>query len=1389
MQNIFLNNKWQSKHLKGLEIKAGARYTPKLNVELPITRIFDGLTRNVAFYVLSKKHRGNLLRAIKHITPKIIAPNFANEFQLLNDHLKMLDRELSKIRDYNTRKISWNRIQIHSSKASDLTLEIIRSMRFLRDHDDKMKKDQSTDDRLTPPSDLYGTEIHYLYKTEQELRFFKDYSQTPDAQSSNKPRIFLRGSAGMGKTHLLCDLVKVKMQNGEPAIMFFAREDLFGREDLWKQMISRLSIKSITSKGQFLRLLNDAGRKRQSKALLVIDAINESPHRNWKKDIQSIVDSITPYKHIALVVSVRNGFENEVIYKYSLKDFVEVEHRGFQFREWEAVTIFFHEFKLPLPEIPLLMPEFQNPLFLLLFCKAFQNRIKTNKGIKQKQIFRGHEGATYIFETFVDSVSKRISKQFKIGKGAGRNIWDAVIEKIAAEMVRQNDDRISEDRVIEIAKNAYPSIDYHHFIKELDRNLLLVKSPRYSMEKKEYEVFDFRFPFQKFSDHLIGRYLFKKYEGEFGKTNKNLETAKKFFSKRRKLGKFLSKSWNRGIIEALSIQCPEHLNGSEFVDVAPYLKNSHIAQEAFVESLIWRKPEAFTADLKNTVAYINEEIIMTEWMHNSLLNAFLAVAPIPSHPFNANFLHKHLSKFSLAKRDSWWSTFLHYQYGERGAVDRIADWGWSEQDKTHIGDESLLLVSTALTWFLTASNRFLRDKSTKAIVSLLSDRLAVVLSLLEKFKNVNDPYILERLYAIAYGCVLRNSKDEKGLKNLALFIYNNIFKLSSPPNHILLRDYARGIIEVALKRKIAIRIALSKIRPPYGSQFPKRIPSSKTLRKKYYPDSYSSLNDEQKQIFTLWSSMMYNHGGFPADFGNYVINSKLNHWSNRKLNDKTKTRKEILESFLSGLNRKQLTLWKKRDQFYGVSRAIIYRLIDSNDEDSTQFTEEDIKESDRKEKRRKKIAEKNFVESLSKTKREKYQREIKPYLINSTSVRDPKTVFDYGLAQRWIFNRVLQLGWSPELHGKFDRNINYHRTDRSEHKPERIGKKYQWIALHEFLSYVADNFAFKRDNFYDPKEVYNGPWQILARDIDPSCTLKQFPNEQPEDFPKMKSNKKFKIPSWDRRLKDHTWLKRTSNLPNAKKLISLTDENQIDWVMLEGFLKWEEETPPEEEKYQVPFREMWYMYKSYLVKDRDFKNTYEWAKRQDYMGDWMPKSYEFYNVFIGEYPWAGSFLDIYTPYYSHDIWTRNSGDASRRVPDPILVTDDQYLSSGSSLDCSTDEAISISLPAKWIIDKMKLKQTYLDGRYFDSSGKLVAIDPVVYSSDSIGCLLFRKESMLSFLKKNKLRIFWTALGEKQIIGGPFSEREWLGSLRLSGACTLNPNGRITGNIKAKFKSS
>lgn len=1387
MGNLMIcDRKYVVKYLENIKHKAGARYTPELNVNLPISEIFDGISRTENFYATIREKYGELFREFRHVTSKYKNNELQKKYDRIKKDIKSLFKVLESIKEYNTSHIPWNKIQEQTKVFEDELWKINDQLRKEKEQVKNIKTPPKKDGSYQPsPSEKFNSDIHHIYKTQEIVSYFEKLSSSSKAQLSNRPFLFLTGSAGTGKTHLLCDVVEQRIKNEKdvlPALLVFG-EFFSAEKDFWSQVLVQLGIENtIKTKKDFLKKLDNLGKEAKCRTLFIIDALNENITRApnfWKNNLNRIIQDINKYPNIALIVSVRSGFENEVLTEKQKTLFIHEEHHGFRFKEWEAVNKFFKAFSLPLPEIPLLMPEFQNPLFLLLFCKAFKKR----KNKKKKQIFRGHEGATYIFESFILNAADIIAKEFRIQKNRFKSpayrIWNEVIKEIASEMVNQNDERIPEEKLNEIIQKTYPQVDVGKFAQALESNMLILKVPRYTKGKMD-GGFDVKFPFQKFSDHLIARYIFKKYEEEFSKSNKNLETAKKFFSKRRKLGKFLSKSWNRGIIEALSIQCPEQLKGIEFIEVASYLiKDNYPAQmakEAFVDSLIWRNSKAFSKDRENTLKIINQNIIRTESGHNQLLNAFLSVAPIPNHPFNAERLFQHLLKFPMPKRDSWWSTFLHYQYGKQGAVDRLLQWSWSDQEKKHINYESTFLTSIALSWFLTTSNRFVRDKATKGLVCLLQNRIHLLQKLLEKFKDINDPYVAERLYAVAYGCVLRNQEDKESLKVLAEWIYENIFKDNKPPAHILLRDYARGVIEIALRSGIKLKIDKNNINPPYKSKWPITIPSEKELKKKYYPEDFFKDKTKERGFLDIWSSVM----SF-GDFARYVIgtNSNMCEWNGIKFGQKIVDRKVIFENFIDKLNLHQKQLWGECDPIICKDHKDGSKMISGIDFAFKVAV-------GRKKDDEVKSALETFKRSLNVKKRKLFNKEIFPYLDHNLNLtHNPAKNFDLRIAQRWIFNRVVKLGYNPKLHGEFDNIVNrYDNSGRSEHKAERIGKKYQWIAYHEFMALVSDHFEFKGDSWNDSEEDYQGTWKPYVRDIDPSFILQNDNHiKQSATFSQWES-KHGHYDAWEKKKTDVDWIKTNDDLPNPKNIIQTIDDNKKEWLMLEGFVKWEERTPPEYKKYDIPVRELWYMVKSYIVEKNDAKKFYEWAKKQNFMGRWMPESHVFYEIFLGEYPNSLAFEDLRNNY---NIWTK-SGRGNDDLSIPVVVTDDSYLNE-FTLDCSHSGSVSVKLPCKWLVNNMDLHHNkHLDGRFFNKQANLVTLATSIFEDTFPSALLIDKQAFINFLNKNGYTIFWTLLGEKQLIGGSLSREGFVGRLEISGAYAMNMSGKVVGNYYAKFNN-
>lgn len=1366
---------WYKNQLLKIKRIAGPRYTPDLNIELPISEIFEGISRTETFYAEIREYYGKLIREFKYVTSKYDNTELQAAYDNTKTGFDKLVAFLDQIKEYTTNSISWEQINQSSNTLNSMLQNFNRLLREARELLAEDKKSNSKDGKYKPSlSERYNSYINDIYETQQIVQFFEDLSSSLKAKLSNNPFLLLTGSAGTGKTHLLCDVVERRTKDDSkilPTFMVFG-EYFYNEKNVWSQVIKQLKLTTeIKNKDEFLRQLDQLGLDAKSRSLLIIDALNENITHSpnfWKNNLNELIKEVKKYPNIALIVSIRSGFEKAVLNEKQKKFFIQVEHHGFVFREWEAITKFFNVFSLPLPEIPLLMPEFQNPLFLLLFCKAFQHQ-------RNRQIFRGHEGATYIFENYVDKISKKIEREFNINSGPGKNIWDTVIEKIAEEMVNNKDDKISEAKGMYIIKQAHQNVNSKKLLQALERNMLIVKVPRY-LKGERVNGFDIRFPFQKFSDHLIGRYIFKKYEKEFGKSNKNIMTAKKFFSRRRKLGKFLAKSWNIGIIETLSIQSPEHLKGIEFIEVAPYLIKdvnlSQIAERAFIESLIWRNPKAFSKDRKNTLKIINKNIIKRRYEFEQLLNAFLSVAPIPSHPFNAERLHQHLCKFSMPERDSWWSTFLHYQSGGRDAVDRLLNWAWSDQDKSHISDESIFLTSIALSWFLTTSNRFVRDKATKGLVVILQNRIPLIIKLLDKFKDINDLYVLERLYAVAYGCVLRNQEDSKDIEKLALWIYKHIFKDDKLPVHILLRDYARGIIEVALRRGIKLNIDESKINPPYKSEWPKNIPSEKELKARYYPEDFFQHKTEERGFLDIWSSVMYNFGQL-ADFGRYILNSHLSAWTGKKIGESVVDREKLFKAFLDTLSAKQKRLWEETnpiiyEENIGKENILTPKIIISCRIAKGRKSNKELQ-----------VAVRAFKKSLKSKQKKIYENEIEPFLDHNQNIYNPVKDFDAGLAQRWIFNRVVELGYDPKLHGQFDKEVNVNFIERIGHKAERIGKKYQWIALHEFMALVSDHFEFKGYSWSDSNKEYKGPWQPDIRDIDPSFILQNdYSIKQIANFSQWRSTHGF-YNAWKKHASNLNWLKTKIDLPNPENIITITDDKGKEWLMFQGSVNWKEKTPPENREYDIPARELWYELRSYIVKRKDAEKFFSWAKKQDFIGNWMPHSNDFYEVFLGEYPNSTAFNDLRDDY---NIWT-SKGNVDIRIP--VIVTDDSYLNE-FTLDCSHKGSISVKLLCKWLINKMSLLHKSVDGIFYNMESQIIVFPTSIFDEKLPCLLLIDKQALINFCIRNKYIIFWTLVGEKQIIGGDQFKNNALGRLSISGIYRISSASNIEGEYYCKF---
>ncbi|TAN44437.1 MAG: ATP-binding protein [Nitrospirae bacterium] len=1332
-----LSNGWFTRHFEETRADVGARYTPELNVDLPIARLFEGLGRTDEFYVAFKKLLGEI--AISYADSRSArAEKIAQGlFDKLGESIQPLLSILQSIDDDKFKDIPFERLQEYLSSSEKLIRPCVDTLKQAG-KDNKTAASNKVEgvlykQNMSPqtPED-YESERYRLRKLQDALMELEDLSKDSRSVLSNKPALLLSGKAGTGKTHLFCDVVKNRISADMPTVLLLGKQ--FNEGDPWKQIIDRLGL-TCKTKEEFLGALDAAAQARQRRAIIFIDALNEGDGSGiWHKHLAGIINAISRYSTIGIALSVRSSYEDLVIPDGLVPDSITKEiHYGFSDSEYEAMKKFFEHYDIELPSVPLLMPEFQNPLFLKIFCEGlFRSNLH--------KVPKGRTGVSAIFNFFIDSIHDVLWKPERLNYDKSTNLVRNGVEKLAEQMALKGCRWLPIEEAIKIVNVLLPGQGETGLFRNLIHEGILSEDRYYSGDDYK-RVTGISFCYEKFSDHVIASHLLDKYLRQ--------EDA---FSVNTPLGELLinqSKAYmNEGVIEALCIQIPERI-GKELVDMVPESKDFRAVRFAFVDSLIWRDPAKISNETLVYVNYINR------WKDTSekIVDAFLTVATIPEHPYNARFLHKHLLKYELPKRDAWWSIYVHQQYGNRGAVDRLVDWAWSaKHSKGHLEDESVLLAGIALTWFLTTSNRFLRDRATKAITSLFSERVYLLPTLIELFLTVNDPYVSERLFAAAYGAVLR-SNDTDTIGKLAQKIYEWVFMEGNPPVHILLRDYARGIIETALHQNRTLDIEAEKIRPPYGSKFPSRILSEEALKTKYYPKDIKA----DRGYADIWFSVM----GF-GDFARYVIGTNSGHfdWSSKRIGCPTKpTPKELYERFRVDLTDKQRLLLDEYEE--ALRDRIIAHVI--------------IKTRKKKMPTNVNKALRALRDSLGKTKKRLFDKTIRPYLENPTK---DKYRFDLSLAQRWIFKKVVDLGWTPKLFDDFDRYAD-RGYSRESHKAERIGKKYQWIAYHEFLARVADNFEFRK-SWGEEFARYEGPWQISCRDIDPSCIIRS-KNRGPHTESWWSP---LQYDTWNVDLDVVSWLKTTNDLPDVKALIDVMNPNdKSEWLTLDGYYRWEQPTAPEEDRHEVSKRDIWYMLHSYIVKKNDSEKFFQWLKRQNFSGRWMPEAGDYYshNTFLREYPWGLSCAE----------WENERTAEGRFGHEPLpfetIFPEIGFSYEGNTLDCSVEEGFSIRLPSRWLMKTMGLKWDANDFELRAADGSVAAYDPS-FTAGGPSVLLFSKRHLLGFLQEQGYDILWTLLAEKNNIGGFSSVSDWQGRLDISGVYRFEA-GRLTGDSNTWFVPS
>ena len=532
----------------------------------------------------------------------------------------------------------------------------------------------------------------------------------------------------------------------------------------------------------------------------------------WRDSIGSVISKIIQYKHLAFALSCRSEYEKLFLTPTLANKLNRVECYGFvtpQEREMAAMQ-YLEKRGIVRPASPWLAPEFVNPLFLRICAVALQEEGLT-------QFPRGLHGAKKILRFYIDSLQNRLQRNF-VGTDLPHDCVKKGLLALAKRMAEDKNDFVERKVGETLLSTTFGGLGPgtgKNWLDLLAKEGALRKDIPFS--HKDEDPFDsseevYRFTYQRFSDHLIVSGLLDE-----------IVDLKKAFDKEGPLGFMIVDdqiAWDfRGLLSPLSIQIPERFEGKELVDLMPEAVfdwwDLYEITDAFSESILWRSQNAFsprTLELFNRLPYHRYD--------DPRLKLLLQLSVLEGHPWNADMIYKNLRSREMSDRDAFWSIQLN-EIGmeEEHPIYGLIDWVLSEHNLL-ADDETLRLTALVLIWCFAASNRLIRDRATKALTKILINRPGLFPGLLKAFADIDDLYILERLCAAAYGAVCHGVGDEH-LSAIAHAVFESLFKQGNPPPHLLMRDYARGVMEVASsKNRLLASTDIRICRPPYKSPWP-----------------------------------------------------------------------------------------------------------------------------------------------------------------------------------------------------------------------------------------------------------------------------------------------------------------------------------------------------------------------------------------------------------------------------------------------------------------------------------------------------------------------------------------------------------------------------------------
>jgi hypothetical protein len=784
---------WFSKHIEDATSDAGPRYHPELNIDVPISSQLDAFGETPAW---KNRYSRRLKKFHKEITRwrrAAVDRTDDGSRRVMEAATPALETVYLRLSEFLTREMIIPGAVEHAVKSA---LQAVgEAQTVLREELEATHgKGVATSAAFRQFEAEYqlqfpAADLDHANEIRDWLSMEFDFVASDLMKAIERHVLLITGVAGAGKTHAMCDASKQRLEQGLLSIVILGEK--LGAGAVFEQIRSILGLPSDLSREALLAGLDAAAECSGSPLVLFVDALNERVPRNaWQADLPSLIRQVKRFPNLRVCLSCRSTFLDVVL--PTTIDLPRLEHQGFFGVELDAILRFFAWWKLDPPAVPLLQPEYLNPLFLRMLCTGLSRTGRA--GVTEHP-----PSMAEVVELFLDSAEGEAAQRLDVD--SRQRLVHSAIATLVDEMKQSKRLQLPWSFAADIADKLLPGRPRSQSLLDfLLREGLLREVQTHSVGPPD----EIMFGFERLGEFLLAQTLVREIASEDGLNG--------LFSTRDQIASRYGSA--AGLNEALAILLPEEL-GQELIDIDPAGASDDLLLVT-VESLSWRAPGSVS---NRTEALLRQAIHVLEDPEPALGSAF-SLAARASHPLTSSFLYDFLLPLRQADRDALLCPFLHLNWTHKAAIYRLCTWALEPQIGRPTSDTVLAWVS-ALAWICAAADRRPRDYATAAMVALLQYRSEVVGPFLDRFLGINDDYIIERVLVAAYGALIRaNSLEDT--KIAAASVHRLIFA-DSPPLNALIRDHGRCIIELAIHQGAVLQADSERYLPPYDSLLPDGI--------------------------------------------------------------------------------------------------------------------------------------------------------------------------------------------------------------------------------------------------------------------------------------------------------------------------------------------------------------------------------------------------------------------------------------------------------------------------------------------------------------------------------------------------------------------------------------